>query len=90
MEYFGESASSMIVNIERDKTPDKKRSKKNFGTSILYRAETKKVTVYNAFDFSKPTFRNKVSKAFGIELKEALKKENSKEQMSQLQDKFGG
>jgi hypothetical protein len=90
MEYFGESASSMIINIERDKTPDKKRSKKNFGMSILYRAKTKKVTVYNAFDFSKPTFRNKVSKAFGIELKEAFKKENSKEQMSQLQDKFGG
>jgi hypothetical protein len=90
MEYFGESASSMIVNIERNKTPHLKHSKRNFGHSILYRAKTKKVTVYNAFDFSKPTFRNRVSQAFSIELKKEFQKENSKEQMSQLQDKFGG
>jgi hypothetical protein len=84
MEYFGESASSMIVNIERDKTPHLKKSKRNFGHSLLYRAKTKKITVYNAFDFSKPTFRNKVTQAFGIALKKELQKENSKEQMSQF------
>ena len=90
MEYFGESASSMIVNIERDKTPHLKKSKKNFGTSLLYRAETKKVIVYNAFDFSKSVFRAKVTKAFGIGLKKEFQKENTKEQVTQLQDKFGG
>lgn len=90
MEYFGQNASSMIVNIERDKTPHLKNSKKNFGRSLLYRAETNKVTVYNAFDFSKPAFRRKVSQAFDIELKEEFKKTDSKEQISQLQDKFGG
>jgi len=52
MEYFGQSASSLIVNIERNKTPHKKKSKKNFGESLIYRAETKRVMIYNAFDFS--------------------------------------
>jgi hypothetical protein len=90
MEYFGQNASSMIVNIERDKTPHLKNSKKNFGVSLLYRAETNKVTIYNSFDFSKPAFRVKVTKAFDVDLKESFKKENTKEQMTQLQDKFGG
>jgi len=90
MDYFGVSASSMIVNIERDKTPHLKRSKRNFGNSLLLRAKSKKVTVYNAFDFSKPAFRAKVSEAFGVELNEEFKKQNSKEQIRQLEDNFGG
>jgi hypothetical protein len=88
MEYFGESASSLIVNIERNKTPHLKNSKKNFGASLLYRAKTKKVAVYNAFDFSKTAFRNKVSQAFGIEIKEMFQKENFNQQINQLQNKF--
>ena len=43
MDYFGETASSLILNVERDKTPHLKESKRNLGISHIYRAETKKV-----------------------------------------------
>lgn len=78
MEYFGENSSSLIVNIERDKTPHLKKSKRNFGESVLLRAKTKNVTVYNAFDFSKPAFRTKVSQAFGLEIPKKFQKEQLK------------
>jgi len=76
MEYFGESARSLIVNIERNKTPHLKKVKKNFGDTILFRAKTKKVSVYNTFDFGKNTFRSKIKEAFDVELKEKIKSEN--------------
>lgn len=88
MEYFGESASSLIVNIERDKTPHFKKSKMNFGPTLLYRAKTKRVNVYNAFDFSKPAFNSKVSQAFGVEIKEAFEKVYRKDTLKSLQNKW--
>lgn len=78
MEYFGENSSSLIVNIERDKTPHFKNSKRNFGESVLLRAKTKNVSVYNAFDFSKPAFRSKVSQAFEVEMTKGFQKEQIK------------
>lgn len=87
MEYFGENSASLIVNMERDKTPHLKNSKRNFGESVLLRAKTKKVDVYNGFDFSKPAFRAKVSQAFGMTLPKAFQKEQMKrleEGLSQL------
>jgi len=86
MEYFGENSNSLIVNIERDKTPHLKNSKRNFGESVLLRAKTKKVSVYNAFDFSKPAFRAKVSQAFGLQ----MPKKFQKEQAERLKEGFGG
>lgn len=85
MEYFGENSNSLIVNIERDKTPHLKNSKRNFGESVLLRAKTKKVSVYNAFDFSKPAFRAKVSQAFGLQ----MPKKFQKEQVERLKEGFG-
>jgi len=73
MEYFGANSSSLIVNIERNKTPHLKNVKKNFGNSLIYRAKTKKVSIYNAFDFSKNSFRIKIKEAFGVDLKEEFK-----------------
>ncbi len=70
MEYFGASASSLIVNIERNKTPHLKNAKKNFSSSLVYRAKTKKVNIYNAFDFSPKSFRNKIKETFSVDLKE--------------------
>ncbi len=89
MEYFGASASSLIVNIERNKTPHLKHSKKNFGDSLVYRAKTKKVSVYNAFDFSKNSFRSKIKEAFGVDLKEEFQAKANKESIASLQDKWG-
>ena len=89
MDYFGASASSLIVNIERNKTPHLKHSKKNFGDSLLYRAKTKKVSVYNAFDFSKNSFRSKIKEAFGVDLKEEFQAKANKESIASLQDKWG-
>lgn len=89
MHYFGESSSSLIVNIERDKTPHLKKSKKNFGDSVIYRAETKKVTIYNAFDVSKYSFQTKIQKAFGVELKEEYQKSYSQDALKALQNKLG-
>ncbi len=88
MEYFGQSASSLIVNIERDKTPHKRKSKKNFGESLIYRAETKRVMIYNAFDFSSNKFGFKIKQAFGVELKEEHKKQFEKDGLKSLQDKW--
>jgi len=89
MEYFGASSSSLIVNIERNKTPHLKNAKKNFGASLLYRAKTKKVTVYNAFDFSKNSFRSKIKEAFGVDLKEEFKAKANQESVISLQEKWG-
>jgi len=88
MEYFGQSASSLIVNIERNKTPHKKKSKKNFGESLIYRAETKRVMIYNAFDFSTNKFRTKIKQAFNVELKEEHKKQFEKDGLKSLQDRW--
>lgn len=88
MEYFGESASSMIINIERDKTAHKKNSKRNFGENLLYRAETKKITVYNAFDFSKNSFRTKVKNAFGVDLKQEYQEQFNSDGLNKLQNKW--
>jgi len=90
MDYFGENTSSLILNIERNKSPHLKRSRKNFGDAIIYRAKTKKVSIYNAFDFSKPIFRAKISQAFNIELQDSARKENFNQQIEQLQSRFGG
>jgi hypothetical protein len=65
LEYFGEDASSLIVNLERNRTPHLKNSKKNFGDTILFRAKTKKISVYNAFQFNRKDFIEKVVEAFG-------------------------
>ncbi len=89
MDYFGASASSLIVNIERNKTPHLKHSKKNFGESLVYRAKTKKVSVYNAFDFSKNSFRSKIKEAFGVDLKEEFQAKANQESIASLQDKWG-
>ncbi len=89
MDYFGASASSLIVNIERNKTPHLKHSKKNFGESLLYRAKTKKVSIYNAFDFSKNSFRSKIKEAFGVDLKEEFQAKSNQESIASLQDKWG-
>ena len=88
MEYFGASASSLIVNIERNKTPHVKNAKKNFGASLLYRAKTKKVTIYNAFDFSKNSFRTKIKEAFSVDLKEEFRSKAKQESVASLQDKW--
>ena len=88
MEYFGETASSLIVNIERDKTPHLKKSKKNFSDAIIFRAKTKKVTIYNAFDMGKNSFKNKIKQAFGVELKEEHKKQFEKDGLKSLQYKW--
>lgn len=88
MEYFGASASSLIVNIERNKTPHVKNAKKNFGASLLYRAKTKKVTIYNAFDFSKNSFRTKIKEAFSVDLKEEFQSKANQESVASLQDKW--
>jgi len=89
MEYFGASSSSLIVNIERNKTPHLKNAKKNFGASLLYRAKTKKVTVYNAFDFSKNSFRSKIIEAFGVDLKKEFQAKANQESIASLQEKWG-
>jgi len=89
MEYFGASSSSLIVNIERNKTPHLKNVKKNFGESLLYRAKTKKVSVYNAFDFSKNSFRVKINEAFGVDMKEEFQVKANKESIVSLQNKWG-
>ncbi len=89
LEYFGASASSLIVNIERNKTPHLKNAKKNFGASLLYRAKTKKVSIYNAFNFSKNSFRSKIQEAFGVDLKEEFQAKANKESVASLQDKWG-
>ena len=88
MEYFGESARSMILNMERNKQAHIKKPKGNFGESVIYRAKTKRVTVYNAFDFSKNTFRAKIKEAFGVELKEQYKKEFEQKGLSELSKKW--
>jgi len=88
MEYFGASASSLIVNIERNKTPHLKYVKKNFGQSLIYRAKTKKVSIYNSFDFSKNSFRSKIKEAFGVELKEEFLKSEDKKSLTELADKW--
>ena len=84
MEYFGENTSSLILNIERNKTPHLKNSKKNFGQSIIYRAQTKKVTVYNAFDFSKNSFRSKIKNAFGVDIKKEYQDQSNRESLKSL------
>ncbi len=88
MEYFGESASSMILNMERNKQAYSKKPKGNFGESVIYRAKTKRVTVYNAFDFSKNSFRSKIKEAFGVELKEQYKKEFEQKGLRELSKKW--
>jgi hypothetical protein len=88
MEYFGENASSLIVNIERNKTTHLKNSKKNFGASLLFRAETKKVMVYNAFDFRENGFRKKIKEAFGFEIKEKYLKEKNQKSLYELEKKW--
>jgi len=88
MDYFGESASSLIVNIERNKTPHLKTSKKNFGQSLIYRAKTKKVSVYNAFDFGKKTFRNKIQNAFGVKIRKEFLEAETKKSLNELADKW--
>lgn len=89
MEYFGESASSMILNMERNRQAHLKKPKTNFGESVIYRAKTKRVTVYNAFEFSKNNFRTKIKEAFGVELKEQYQKEFEKKGLSKLSKKWG-
>ncbi len=88
MEYFGEHSVSLIVNIERDKTPHLKNSKKNFGETLVYRAETKKVNIYNEFDLGKHGFTQKVQHSFDVSLKDEYKKANDKERLDELQDRF--
>lgn len=88
MEYFGESATSMILNMQRNKQAHIKNPKGNFGESVIYRAKTKRVTVYNAFDFSKNSFSAKIKEAFGVELKEQYKKEFEKKGLSELSKKW--
>jgi len=89
MEYFGVSSSSLIVNIERNKTPHLKYTKKNFGESLIYRAQTKNVSVYNAFDFSKNGFKMKIKEAFGVEIKEEFLEAENKKSLNELADKWG-
>jgi len=88
MDYFGESASSLIVNIERNKTPHLKNARKNFGASLIYRAKTKKVMVYNSFDFSKNSFRSKIKEAFGVDVKEEFQAKADAQSIASLQDKW--
>lgn len=90
MEYFGENVSSMIVNMQRDNTPHLKNSTQNFSESVLLRAESKSVTVYNAFDFSETVFLARVCKAFGVELKDEFKKVNNKTLIAELQNSLEG
>lgn len=84
MDYFGESASSLIVNIQRDATPHEKRSKKNFGEALTLRAKTKRVNIFNNFELGKNKFRTKVLEAFDVELKPEYKKES----INKLLDKW--
>ncbi len=72
MEYFGETASSMIVNMQKDATPHLKDSKMSFSESTTYRAQTKNISVYNAIDFSSKKFEQKLKEAFGVEKKALL------------------
>jgi len=88
MEYFGESASSLIVNIERKKYSKNKKSKMNFGASVLFRAETKKVSVYNTFNFSRNSFRNKVKKAFGVDIKPEFLEAENRKSLNELVNKW--
>lgn len=88
MEYFGESASSMILNMERNKQAHQKNPKGNFGESVIYRAKTKSVTIYNAFDFSKNSFRSKIKEAFGVELKAKYQKEFDQQGLRELTKKW--
>ncbi len=75
MEYFGDTARSLILNIEKDKTPQEKESKKNFSDPLVYRAETKNVTIHNAFDLGKHIFHQKIEETFGVKCHEADQKE---------------
>ncbi len=88
MEYFGESASSLIVNIERKKYFKNKKSKMNFGDSVIYRAETKKVSVYNTFSFSRNGFRNKIKKAFRVDVKPKFLEAEKKKSLNELMSKW--
>lgn len=85
MDYFGESASSLIVNVQRNTTPHEKRSKKNFGEALTLRAKTKRVNIFNNFELGKNKFRTKVLEAFDVELKPEYKKES----MNKLLNKWG-
>ncbi|CAA6815727.1 MAG: Unknown protein [uncultured Sulfurovum sp.] len=89
MDYFGETASSLILNVERDKTPHLKQSKRNFGASLIYRAKTKKVAIYNSFDFSRNAFRSKIEQAFSVALKEEYFREENKKSIQALSNKWG-
>jgi len=89
MEYFGASSSSLIVNIERNKTPHLKYAKKNFGQSLIYRAQTKKVSIYNAFNFSKNSFRIKIKEAFDVEIKKEFLEAENKKSLNELASKWG-
>jgi len=91
MEYFGESASSLIVNIQRDATPHKKNSKKNFSPSLILRAKTKKVNIFNSFELGKHKFRDKIIETFGVKLKPKYideYKKHHKKKLSQLQGRW--
>lgn len=91
MEYFGESASSLIVNLQRDTTPHKKNSKKNFSPSLILRAKSKKVNIFNSFELGKHKFRDKIIETFGVKLKPEYineYKKHHKKKLSQLQGKW--
>jgi len=88
MEYFGESASSLIVNIQQNRTPHLKNSKKNFGASVIFRAETKDIMVYNTFDFGRNSFRVKIREAFGVDIRDEHIKSEDSHSLRELEERW--
>ena len=71
MDYFGEDSRSLIVNVERDKTPHRKESKKLFGPSTIFRAKTKRIGIVNVFDLNEKKLANELAAMFGAKKKPA-------------------
>ena len=71
MDYFGDNSKSMIVNIQPN-TPSLVNGKLNFSDSVILRANTKRIDIFNAFDLGKRKFTNALKQTFRVKQRHFL------------------
>ena len=87
MEYFGEYAKSIIVNLQNSK--DKRfQSHLQYKDGIKFRAKTKNISIYNDYNFNKKEFEKLLINTFKVKKENKFAKQLKERTLQNLNNKF--
>jgi len=87
MEYFGEYAKSIIVNLQ-NKNSTRFNKELQYKEGIKFRAKTKNISIYNDYNFDKKEFEKLLIKTFNVKKDNKFAKQLKKRALQKLNNKF--